>query len=115
MKEHKDGKWLIIELVPDFIEAHSGIQFGSPTVVGSRIHTEVAAGAYEHDGEQGWGGMRHNYPNLTKQRGFAALCFEAGREYQRNRKLRKRIKEACHEGWQQHNKEEADKNKGAGI
>ena len=92
MKEHYEGKWLVVELVPDFIEAHSGRQFGSPTVKGTRIHTEVAAGAYINNECRDY--------KLKKANAFAALCFEAGREYQRSRALRKRINEAVTQGWQ---------------
>lgn len=110
-KEHQDDKWLVVELILGFIEAHSGRQFGTPTIEGTRIPTYTAAGAWENNECGAYG--------LTKQQAFAAFCFEVGREYQRNRKLRKRIADACHEGWEQYQKEEAEleieRHKGEGI
>lgn len=94
--EHYEGDWLIVDLVPNFIQANTAIQFGSPTVIGGRVHTEVAAVAYQN---KEW----DDYGSLTEQQALIACAFEAGREYQRNRKLRKRIDEACQHGWELHN------------
>ena len=94
MKEYYDRQWLVVELIPGLIECHTAMQFGAPTITGSRIHTEVAAGAYENEEWNCYGN------GLDKDKAFVAMCFEAGREYQRSRKLRQRIDEACKKGWE---------------
>lgn len=94
--ERMDGDWLVVELVPEVIEANTAIQFGEPTVCGSRITTQAAAWAWIDKNWDDFGG-------LTKEAAFAAHCFEAGRQYQRDRKLRKKIDEACSAGWEKHN------------
>lgn len=91
MKEYYDGDWLVVDIVPDFIEAHSARCFGSPTIKGTRVHTEVGAGAYINSE---WRDYR-----IKKQQAFVAYVFEAGREFQRSRTLRKKIDDAVDFGW----------------
>ncbi len=97
--ERHDGDWLVVEFIPSFIEAATNIQFGSPTIVGTRIPTYTAAGAW-------WNKEWDAYGSLTELQAFACACFEAGIEYHRNRKLRKRIDEACSHGWELHHLKE---------
>ena len=87
MMEYRDGQWLVLELIPDLIVADSGIQGGEPTIKGTRMTTVTLAFAYENHEVQCYG-------DYSEQQAFAAYCFEAGREYQRNRKLRKRLLES---------------------
>lgn len=90
-KETMDRKWLVVELVPDLIVAHSAIRFGDTTIKGTRIPTDTAAFAFLEGNYGLW--------DMTEKQAFAAYCFEAGREYQRSRKLHKRIREAVKLGW----------------
>lgn len=113
--EHREKGYLIVTLVPDFIVVHTGIQSGEPTIVNTRIPTQTAALVY---GEQGARYFQRAY-ELDDKFGFASFCFEAGREYQRNRKLRKHIDEALYAGseeWmRKENEKEARLQRGAGI
>ncbi len=110
-EENMDGKWLTIILVPDFIEAHSGRQFGEPTMKQTRVTTRAGANAYDCEEWEDY--------KLTKEQALVAYAFEAGREYQHNRKLRKRIDDACHNGWEESRKQreqqEIDNVRGEGI
>lgn len=101
-QEHMDEQWLVVDLVPGLIEVHAGRSFGSPVIINRRVQTEVAAARYrDHD----WRDVR-----IKKMQAFAAYCFEAGREYQRSRSLRKRIDKAVSAGWEQYReKKEAGK------
>jgi uncharacterized protein (DUF433 family) len=90
-KETMDRNWLVVELVPDLIVVHTGIQFGDTTIKGTRIPTDTAAFAFQDGNFAAW--------DMTEKQAFAAYCFEAGKQFNRNRKLRKRIGEAVAFGW----------------
>ena len=115
-EEHTDGKWLVVTLVPGFIEAHSGVQFGTPTPISTRITTPTGAGAWINKEWDAYGSKKNPF---TEQQALVCYAFEVGREYQRNRKLRKKISDACAEGWAitnaQSEVEEILKHQGEGI
>lgn len=90
-KEEKHGNWLVVELVPDLIVSNSAIRWGEPTIKGTRIPTDTAGWAYKDGNFADW--------DMTEQQAFAAYCFEIGIEYQRSRKLKKRITDAVSFGW----------------
>ena len=103
-EEHMNGKWLVVTLVPGFIEAHSGVQFGTPTPINTRITTPTASGAWFH---KEWDCYGSPEQPLTEEQCLVCYAFEAGREYQRNRKLRKRLSDATADGWAKYNEDEA--------
>ena len=90
---YMDGKWLVDVLLPGFIVADSARQFGAPTLVGTRIPTYVGLGWV-------WEVLdRAEEENLTREQIIALAAFEAGVEWQRSRKRRKRMAEAVDAGW----------------
>ena len=99
--EHMDREWLVITLVPGFIEVHTGVQFGTPTPIKTRVTTLAASGAWENQAFEDY--------EITEEMALVCRAFEVGREYQRNRKLRKRIDEACSAGWRTSNERTASK------
>lgn len=89
---HMDGVWLVDTILPGFIEAHSGRQFGEPTVINDRYPCSAGwAWEYLDDPEKA---------SMTREQIIAACAFEAGRDWQRSRKRRQRIQQAVHDGWE---------------
>lgn len=86
------GDWVAVTLVPGFIEAHSGIQSGSPVLMGTRLPAYVGMGwVLEYLlREDGGKGLRGN--GLTREKAIALAAFDAGVEWQRNRGRRQRFK-----------------------
>ena len=97
MKEYDDKCWHVYELVPDIIVCHPGIMSGEPTIKGTRVSTNVAGMSYE---EGNW----RSY-HLKREQAYAAMCFEAGREFHRSRSLQKLIDKAVREGYEKYYQE----------
>ena len=95
MKIRKDRFWLVVELVPDLLEAHSARKFGSPCVKDTRVPTTTAGFSWE---EKSW-----DEYCISEKQAFAAYCFEAGCEWHKNRKLRKMVSDGVDNGWRIHN------------
>ncbi len=92
MTERIENGYLVVELVPDIIEAHAGIREGDPVIAGTRISVEIAAITYTEKSWASWRGA------LAEEQAKIAFAFEAGRNYQKNRKLRKRIEQSNIDG-----------------
>jgi len=93
MKEYEDREWSVFEFIPDLIVVHSGVQAGEPTIKATRVPTCVASNAYR---ERDWRGYR-----IKKEQAFAAFCFEAGRDYEKNKR---KINKAVNESWARYNR-----------
>jgi uncharacterized protein (DUF433 family) len=84
LKHDKHGEY--DELLPGFIVAHPRIQFGEPTLKGTRYTCSA-----------GWLWDYLDRPaqlaklGYTREQVIAASAFQAGREWQRSRARRKRI------------------------
>jgi len=94
MKESTDGIWRVFELVPDIIVAHPGVQAGEPTIKNTRVSTHVAGYSFE---ARTW----RDY-HIKKEQAFAAMCFEAGRQFPKSRSLQKKIDAALREGYEKY-------------
>ncbi len=96
MTEDED-RYYVDVLVPGFIEAHSGYQFGSPCLKGTRIPYYVGLGWVweELDAPEGC-----SSEGLTRENIIALASFHAGVEWQRSRKRRKRMTEEVAKLWE---------------
>lgn len=92
MREYKEEEWCVFEFVPDIIIVHSGIHGGDPTIKNTRVCTYVAASSFLN--------FEWDDYHITERQAFAALCFEAGREYQRKRS---KINKLVNESWGEYN------------
>lgn len=90
-----DGHWGIDDIVPNLIVANSAIMWGEPIIAGTRIPTSVIGNQPESAED-----VADDYCTspLTV---IAARCFEAGRDWQRSKKRRKRMANAVNYGWKQ--------------
>lgn len=89
-EEFQGIKYLVDDLVPGWIVAHSGIQFGVPTLKGTRFPTS-STWCFDDPSTYGW----------TTEQAFAARCFEAGVQWQRSRERRKRMSEVVAKLWKE--------------
>jgi len=83
-----DGIWPVETLVPGFIEAHGGIQFGSPCLIGTRLPTYATWVWYYLDDPKGL-----TEEGLTREQVIALCAFQAGVEWWQSRNRRKRFQE----------------------
>ena len=83
-------------LLPGFIEANSGIKFGAPCLIGTGIPHYVGLGWV-------WESLDDAHcrrlEGLTRENIIALAAFEAGYEWHRSRKRRKKMDEAVTELW----------------
>jgi len=95
---HMDGKWLVDTILPGLLEAHAGLQFGAPCLVGTRTPTYVGLG---------WVWECYGNAHVAKVEGLSQIdvvalaAFDAGVQWQRSRKRRQRMKDAVTAGWEQ--------------
>ena len=102
--EHHDGDWLVIEILPGFLEAHAGRNFGKPTIVGHRLYAELGLAQSVYEDEE-------DHPGPSKEQRLALYAFSLGVAWQRSRKLRERMEQAVAAGW---NKRRELRNKAEG-
>jgi len=88
LKQREDGH-LYDELVPGLIVADPRIQFGSPTIKGTRYPC-YAMWLWDYVDKP----EKLEEMGFTRQQVIAATAFQAGVDWQKNRKRRKRIKES---------------------
>lgn len=89
-----EDRYYVEELVPGFIEANSGMQFGAPCLIGTRI---------TYDSGWLWEGL--DRPSLrpegvTREQIIALAAFHAGYEWHRSRKRRKKMDEEVTKLWE---------------
>ena len=99
MSKHK---YLVDVLVPGFIEASSGVQFGEPCLKGTRFPFSIGLGwLWEYlDKPDELKEMR-----LTRDQVIVLAGFHAGFEWHRGRKRRKAMWDAVDRLWEQINSE----------
>lgn len=96
---YMDGDWLVDVLLPGFIEAHSARQFGSPCIAQSRVPAYIGLGWVWECVERP---QMLDAERFSREQAIALAAFQAGVDWQRSRKRRKRIGEAVHVGWEKH-------------
>ena len=89
--------YYIDELLPGFIEANSGMQFGEPCLIGTRIPFSVGLG---------WVWESLDSPEgvpATREQIIALAAFCAGYNWHRSRKRRKKMDEEGTKLWERIN------------
>lgn len=87
-------RYVVDVLLPGFIEANSGIQFGEPCLIGTRIPFSVGLGWV-------WEELEDPYDKrLTREDVIALAAFQAGYEWHRSRKRRKKMEDAVSALWE---------------
>jgi uncharacterized protein (DUF433 family) len=94
MAEAKDeGRYYVEVLLPGFIEASSGMQFGVPCLIGTRIPHYVGQGWV-------WESLdAPRYEGLTREKIIALAAFDAGYEWHKSRKRREKMGEEVAKLW----------------
>ena len=87
----EDYPWFIDELIPDLVQAHSGIHSGDPCVAGTRIPTSTIWG--HHEAGDPFSLLTRAY-DLSPEQLLAAYAFQKGIEWQQSRKRRNRMWDA---------------------
>lgn len=102
--ESYDDDWLVMALIPGILIIRSDMQFGNPTIVGYRLsanNVDLSRALYE---ERNQPESKQLWPGPSNEQRLAAYAFALGMEWQKSRKLRKRMQEAVQEGWRKLNK-----------
>lgn len=104
-------------LLPGFITASSGVQFGEPCLTGTRVPWYCGLGwVWEYldkpkrRKELGIETV-NGKPYLTRERIIALAAFHAGYEWHKSRTRRKKMTDAVRELWEQINREATRKAK----
>ena len=93
-----EERYYIDVLLPGFIEASSGIQWGEPCLTGTRIPYYVGLGwVWETLNSKRYRKME----GLTRERIIALAAFDAGVDWQRSRKRRAKMREEVEKLYQQ--------------
>ena len=105
LETRDDGKgdsppYAVDVLVPGLVEASAAHQFGYPTMPGTRLPT-YAIWMWEYLDKPG--DMGYEIGFMTREKIIAAYAFEAGVQWQRSRKRRKRMGEAVADYWRKVN------------
>ena len=86
-------RYYVDVLLPGFIEADSGIKFGAPCLIGTGIPHYVGLGWV-------WESLENPAnEELTREQIIALGAFQAGYEWHRSRKRRKKMDDAVTELW----------------
>ncbi len=92
-----DEGYYVDVLLPGFIEASSGVQFGAPCLKDTRLPTYVGLG-WVWDTLDDRHGRR--VEGLIREQIIALAAFDAGVEWQRSRKRRKRMDDEVKRLWE---------------